>query len=72
MPKVREFEGWLTSQDLATGLGISREAVRKRLESGTLISDKSRAVKTRLGWLIHPGELDRLVSLRASKTNGDA
>ncbi len=72
MPKIRELEGWLTSQDLAAGLGVSREAVRKRLESGTLISDKNRAVKTRLGWLVHPGELDRLVSLRAGKTKGDA
>ncbi len=57
----------MTSQDVAAGLGISREAVRKRLESGTLVPDKNRAVKTRLGWLVHPGELDRLVSLRAGK-----
>ncbi len=68
MPRVGELKEWLTSQDLATGLGISREAVRKRLESGTLVLDKNRAVKTRLGWLVHPGELDRLVSLRAGKS----
>lgn len=72
VPSIWELEGWLTSQDVAAKLGISREDVRKRLESETLILDKNRAVKTRLGWLVHPGELDRLMSLRAGKTKGDA
>ncbi len=70
MPSIWELEGWLTSQDLAAKLGISREAVREQLESETLVTDRSRVVKTRLGWLVHPGELDRLMSLRAGKTNG--
>lgn len=70
MPSIWELEGWLTTQDLAAELGISREDVRELLESETLVLDKSRVVKTRLGWLVHPGELDRLMSLRAGKTNG--
>ena len=47
--RLNDLENWLTPGDVARELGISRQAVHKRLKDG-----KHRAVKTRLGYLIDP------------------
>ncbi len=52
--RLKELEHWLTATDAAEALGISRQAVHKRLAEG-----KMRAVRTRLGWLIDPAEVER-------------
>jgi excisionase family DNA binding protein len=49
--RLKDLERWITPGDLAQELGISRQAVHKRLKDGKL-----RAVKTRQGWLIDPAE----------------
>jgi hypothetical protein len=35
--------------------GVSRQAIHQQLDNG-----RYRAVKTRVGWLIDPGEADRI------------
>ena len=64
VPSLSEFAEWLTPQDVARVLGVSRQAVHERLERGTLVP-KGRALKTRSGWLVSPEAVERL-------TKGDA
>jgi excisionase family DNA binding protein len=52
--RMKDFEHWLSVKDAAERLGISRQAVLKRLEDGKM----GRAVKTRLGWLIDPESVE--------------
>lgn len=54
--RLKDLEEWLTPTDVARMLGISRQAVHKRLEEGKL----GRAVKTRAGWLIDPADAERV------------
>ena len=55
MPSLREFEGWLTTSQAASRLGKSRQGVTWMVEHRRL-----RAVKTALGWLIDPADVERL------------
>ncbi len=61
MPSIREFEEWLTPQDVARALGVTRQAVHERLERGTLVP-KNQSVKTRSGWLVKPTAVDGLMT----------
>lgn len=49
MPTIRELESWLTVQDAAGELGVTRRTLYAWLEDGRL-----RAARTRQGWLIDP------------------
>lgn len=50
-----ELRRWLTSVQIARLLGVSRQAVRKKLERGLL----SPAVLTPVGWLACPRAVER-------------
>ncbi len=67
VPSIREFAEWLTPQDVARALGVSRQAVHERLERGTLVP-KNQSVKTRSGWLVKPEAVGGLTT----KGDGDA
>ncbi len=67
MPSIKEFEAWLTPQDAARLLGVSRQAVHERLERGTMVP-KGQSVKTRSGWLVKP----EAVGGPKTTTDGDA
>ncbi len=47
--RLNELENWLTAKEAGERLGISRQAMQKRLQEG-----KHRAVKTHHGWLVDP------------------
>lgn len=56
MPSMKEFETWLTPSEAGAVIGISRQAVHKRLTrqpGGTF-----RAVRTHFGWLIDPKSVE--------------
>lgn len=59
--KLKELQTWLTPTDAGRVLGISRQAVHKRLEEGKM----GRAIKTRAGWLIDPEAVEDLQATRA-------
>jgi excisionase family DNA binding protein len=61
--RMKDFENWLSVKDASDRLGISRQAVHKRLEDGKF----SRAVQTRIGWLIDPEAVDEAVQEQAAK-----
>ncbi len=50
---LKELEGWLTPAEAGRVLGMSKQAMLKRLESG-----KHRAAKTRQGWLVDPQSVE--------------
>ncbi len=47
-----ELENWLTPAEAGRLVGISRQAMLKRLERG-----QQRGVKTHQGWLVDPAEV---------------
>ncbi len=53
--KLKDLEKWLTPTDVAKVVGVSQQAIGKRLEEGK----KYRAVKTRQGWLIDPDSVPK-------------
>lgn len=57
--RMKDFEKWLSVKDASDRIGISRQAVHKRLEDG-----KMRAVKTRIGWLIDPDAVEKAAQER--------
>jgi excisionase family DNA binding protein len=65
--RMKDFENWLTATDAAERIGISRQAVHKRLEDGKM----GRAVKTRLGWLIDPESVEEAAQEQAKRKRGD-
>ncbi len=52
MVRLKELEDWFTAAEAARELGISRQAMNKRLEGG-----KHRSVKTHHGFLVDPESL---------------
>ena len=54
LPNIREFEEWLTTGEVASRLGKSRQGVVWLCENRRL-----RAVRTRLGWLVDPNDVER-------------
>lgn len=52
--RLNELEHWLTAAEAARELGISRQAMQKRLQEGKY----SRVVKTHYGYLIAPESIE--------------
>jgi excisionase family DNA binding protein len=61
--RLKDFEHWPTVKDASDRLGISRQAIHKRLEEGKM----GRAVKTRLGWLIDPESVEQAAKEREQR-----
>ena len=61
--RMKDFENWLTITDAAEQIGITRQAVHKRLRDGKL-----RGVETRLGWLIDPEAVEKAAQERKEQT----
>lgn len=53
--RLKDLETWFTPGDVAMRVGVSRQAIHKRLEEG-----RYRAVKTRQGWLIDPESVEEV------------
>lgn len=53
--RLKELESWLTPAEAGEVVGISKQAVVKRLENATI-----RGVKTHQGWLVDPKDAERL------------
>lgn len=51
-PKASELMSWLTINEAARQLGVSRQAVESRLHHGTIA-----AIRVPSGWLIDPDAL---------------
>jgi len=62
VPTIREFEQWLTTGDAASKLGMSRQGVVWLLQNRRL-----RGVRTALGWLCDPADVERLAQERAQQ-----
>jgi excisionase family DNA binding protein len=54
MPTLREFEKWLTTGEAASRLGKSPQGIKWMLGARRL-----RGVRTRLGWLVDPADVER-------------
>lgn len=63
MPSMKEFATWLTPSEAGKVVGISKQAVHKRLERGEM----GRAVRTHFGWLIDPESVDKFARERAAR-----
>ncbi len=61
--RLKDFEHWLRVKDASDRLGMSRQAVHKRLEEGKM----GRAVKTKLGWLIDPESVEEAAREREQR-----
>lgn len=63
--RLKDLENWLTPYEAGQRLGITRQAIHKRLNEGKL-----RAVKTRQGWLIDPESVeDRVQESEGTSTS---
>lgn len=60
MPSEQEFARWLTTGDAASKLGKSRQGVVWLLENRRL-----RGVRTALGWLVDPKDVERRLKAEA-------
>lgn len=60
MPSEQEFERWLTTGDAANRLDKSRQGVVWLLENRRL-----RGVRTALGWLVDPRDVERVAAERS-------
>jgi len=60
--RLKELEGWLSPAGAGEIVGISKQAITKHLEDGTL-----RGLKTVQGWLVDPKDTDRLRREREQK-----
>lgn len=60
---MREFETWLTPSEAGDVIGMSRQAVHKRLLAGGTF----RAVRTHFGWLLDPKSVEDFKRERAGR-----
>lgn len=67
MPTLAEFERWITTGHTASRLGASRQGVVWMLENRKL-----RGVRTALGWLVDPKDVERLARERQRKEESNA
>ncbi len=58
--QLKELEKWITPTDAAKIVGISHQAIIKRLNEGK----HYRAVYTRQGWLIDPASVEKFKQSR--------
>ena len=63
--RLKDMEEWLTLQDAAGVMGISRQAVHKWVRD-----NKIRHVKTRLGYLLDPEDVQRAARERQERQRG--
>ena len=63
--RLKDLEGWLTAADVARIRGVSRQRVHQQLNDG-----KYRAVRTRLGYLIDPAEVEKIANSDTGETTG--
>jgi helix-turn-helix protein len=54
MPTIQEFEKWITTGNVASILGKSRQGIVWLCENRRL-----RAARTSLGWLVDPQDVER-------------
>jgi excisionase family DNA binding protein len=54
VPTLKKLEKWLSTSQVASRLGKSRQGVLWMLENGRL-----RGVQTALGWLVDPEDVER-------------
>lgn len=59
---VREIESWLSPSEASTILGTSGQWVTQLARDGKL-----DAVRTSLGWLVNPADVERLANERLEK-----
>lgn len=57
--KLQELETWVTPQQAAATIGITKQAVHNWLKDG-----RFRAVNTQQGWLIDPASVEALAKER--------
>jgi len=55
MPTIEELEQWMSTSQVASRLGKTRQGVLWMLKDRRL-----RAAKTTIGWLIDPASVERL------------
>ena len=67
MPTVEEFEKWLTPQQVADRIGISKQAIHRQLNN-----HKLRHARTNQGVLIDPAEVEKIKARRSSAGRGRA
>jgi hypothetical protein len=60
--RLKELENWLSPAGAGEVIGVTKQAVTKYLEDGTL-----RGVKTVQGWLVDPKDTERVARERAQK-----
>ena len=65
MVRLRELEDWLTPAEAGWLIGITKQAVTKRLEDGKL-----RGVRTHQGWLVDPKDAERARVERNAAVHG--
>lgn len=53
--RLKDIESWLTAAEAARELGISRQAMNKRLAE-----NKHRSVKTHYGYLVDPKSVEKV------------
>jgi hypothetical protein len=59
MPTIKEIEEWLTTGEVASRLGKSPQGIKWMLENRRL-----RGVRTKLGWLVDPKNVEELARRR--------
>lgn len=59
---LKQLKNWLTPAESGAVIGISKQAVVKRLENSTI-----RGVKTHQGWLVDPIDTERVKQERDGK-----
>lgn len=60
--RLQELETWVTPQQAADMVGISKQALHKHLKDG-----KFRAVNTAQGWLLDPASVRAFADKRARR-----
>lgn len=63
MPSIKQFEEWWTTGDAASTLGKSPQGIKWLLQEKRL-----RGVRTRLGWLVDPEDVERYAREHGIKT----
>jgi DNA-binding Lrp family transcriptional regulator len=60
--RLRDLENWLTPAEAGKVIGISKQAIVKRLKEVTL-----RGVKTHQGWLVDPNDVAKVAEERRQR-----
>ena len=66
MPSLQEFEKWLSTSQVSTRLGYSRQGAINLAEAR-----KIRAVKTAAGWLYDPESVEQFAERGTHPSRGE-